>query len=107
MLTGASTGFLYFSHPFFEEAFKHLGFPAYFRIELAIAKILGMAALLIPAVPRIVKEWAYVGFAITFISGSIAHGIIDGVAKGAAPLISLAALVVSYYNFRKLTLKGS
>lgn len=102
MLTGASTGILYFFHPFFAEAFEHLGFPAYFRIELAIAKILGMAALLIPIVPRIAKEWAYTGFAITFISGSIAHGIVDGFGKGIAPLISLTALAVSYYYFRKL-----
>jgi hypothetical protein len=102
MLTGAATAFFYFSHPFFVEAFKHMGFPAYFRIELAIAKILGIIALLVPAVPKIIKEWAYVGFAITFISGSIAHGVVDGFAKGAAPLISLAFLVVSYYYFRKL-----
>lgn len=102
MLTGATTAFFYFAHPFFVEAFKHLGFPAYFRIELAIAKILGMVALLVPTIPRIIKEWAYVGFAITFISGSIAHGLIDGLGKGIAPLISLTALVVSYYYFRKL-----
>jgi hypothetical protein len=102
MLTGAITAFFYFWHPFFIEAFKHLGFPSYFRIELATAKILGMVALLVPGVPNKIKEWAYVGFTITFISGSVAHGIVDGVAKGAAPLISLTALIISYYYFRKL-----
>lgn len=98
----SNNSIFYFAHPFFVEAFKQLGFPAYFRIELAIAKILGMVALLVPTVPRIIKEWAYVGFAITFISGSMAHGLIDGFGKGTAPLISLTALVVSYYYFRKL-----
>lgn len=107
MLTGAGTAFFYFAHPFFVEAFEHLGFPAYFRIELAIAKILGIIALLVPAIPRIIKEWAYVGFAITFLSGSIAHGIVDGLGKGSAPLVSLAALVVSYYYFRKLKSQNS
>jgi hypothetical protein len=102
MLTGATTAFFYFNHPFFVTAFQHLGFPAYFRIELAVAKILGMVALLWPAAPRLIKEWSYIGFAITFISGSIAHGLIDGWGKGAAPLFSLAALVLSYYYFRKL-----
>jgi hypothetical protein len=102
MLTGAGTAFFYFSHPFFVEAFKHMGFPAYFRIELAVAKIVGIIILLVPAVPGRVKEWAYVGFAITFISGSIAHGVVDGFAKGAAPLISLATLLVSFYYFKKI-----
>lgn len=105
MLTGAGTAFFYFTHPFFLEAFKHMGFPEYFRIELGIAKILGIIALLVPAVPKMVKEWTYVGFAITFVSGSIAHGVVDGFAKGVAPLISLAALTVSYYFFMKLNVK--
>ena len=38
------------------EAFAHLGFPAYFRIELSWAKFLGLAALLIPMVPARAKE---------------------------------------------------
>src|SRR6267378_7258779 len=31
-----------------EGAFVHLGFPAYFKVELTVAKILGVLALLIP-----------------------------------------------------------
>jgi len=54
-------------------AFTHLGFPSYFRIELTTAKALGVLALLIPGIPRKVKEFAYFGFAITLISASIAH----------------------------------
>src|SRR5205809_1952506 len=56
-----------------EGAFVHLGFPAYFKVELTVAKILGVLALLIPAVPFKVKEFAYFGFAITLVSASIAH----------------------------------
>jgi hypothetical protein len=33
------------------EAFAHLGFPAYFRIELSWVKLAGVAALLLPMVP--------------------------------------------------------
>src|SRR6266702_2678042 len=33
------------------EAFAHLGFPAYFRIELSWAKLAGVVALLVPMVP--------------------------------------------------------
>jgi hypothetical protein len=55
-----------------EQAFNHLGFPAYFRVELAWAKILGVVLLLAP-VPARLKEWAYAGFAINLGSALIAH----------------------------------
>jgi DoxX-like family len=53
-------------------AFAHLGFPAYFRVELSWAKLLGVMLLLAP-VPARLKEWAYAGFAITLGSALIAH----------------------------------
>jgi hypothetical protein len=54
------------------EAFTHLGFPAYFRVELSWAKLLGVVLLLAP-VPARLKEWAYAGFAIDLTSALIAH----------------------------------
>jgi hypothetical protein len=54
------------------EAFTHLGFPGYFRVELSWAKLLGVALLLAP-VPARLKEWAYAGFAIDLASAFIAH----------------------------------
>ena len=54
------------------EAFTHLGFPGYFRVELSWAKLLGVVLLLAP-VPARVKEWAYAGFAINLASALIAH----------------------------------
>src|SRR5438270_10134472 len=54
------------------EAFVHLGFPAYFRVELSVAKLLGVLLLLVPGQPRL-KEWAYAGFAIDIASAIIAH----------------------------------
>src|SRR5438132_9815127 len=59
--------------PFPEGGFVHLGLPRYFKAELTIAKALGVMALLIPAVPPKIREFAYFGFAITLISASIAH----------------------------------
>jgi hypothetical protein len=53
-------------------AFEHLGFPAYFRVELSLAKFLGVALLLAP-VPARLKEWAYAGFGIDLASALIAH----------------------------------
>ncbi|MDQ6893067.1 MAG: DoxX family protein [Acidobacteriota bacterium] len=54
------------------EMFTHLGFPAYFRMELSWAKLIGVVLLLVPLAARL-KEWAYAGFAITLVSAVIAH----------------------------------
>jgi DoxX-like family len=54
------------------DAFTHLGFPGYFRVELLCAKVVGVVLLLAP-VPDRLKEWAYAGFAINLASAIIAH----------------------------------
>lgn len=109
----ASTGLLsfmmlfsawnYFTNPQMSAAFKHLGFSDYFRYELAIAKIAGALALIIPQIPVRLKEWAYAGFAITFISAGIAHYSSGDPAKAIiTPLVFLAVLAVSYvFLFKK------
>ena len=96
------TGTSYFSDPKFADIYQHLGFPQYFRVELGIAKILGVLLLLIPKVPPSVKEWVYAGFGITLISGIIAHsksgdsfGYIFNV------LFWLALLIISYIYWHK------
>ena len=84
------------------QAFAHLGFPAYFRVELSWAKFLGIAVLLLP-VPARLKEWAYAGFAITLVSALIAHVSVGdgpeawGWAAGTAVLWAL-----SYFFWRRL-----
>jgi DoxX-like family len=84
-------------------AFTRLGFPAYFRVELSWAKFAGLAALLIPAVPARLKEWAYAGFAITLISALIAHLAVgdgfDGWGWAAGTGVLWAA---SYFFWRRL-----
>ena len=54
-----------------KEAFAHLGYPDYFRVELTIAKTLGGLAVLIPVVPGKIKEFAYFGIGITVISAIV------------------------------------
>src|SRR5712675_3773875 len=89
-----------------EGAFVHLGFPTYFKVELTLAKILGVLALLIPSVPFKVKEFAYAGFAITLVSAAIAH-FARGDGRNLSPiyvidpLVFLCLLAVSYYYFEK------
>jgi len=87
------------SHPLgpMKGAFVHLGLPNYFKIELTTAKILGVLALLIPGIPRTIRDFAYAGFTITLISASIAHFASgDGLMFIVDPLIFLAVLAVSY-----------
>lgn len=98
MLYSASA---YLTQPAMSAAFHHLGYPDYFRIELAIGKIIGAILLLAPLAAR-VKEWAYAGFAITFISAFIAHTASgDPVANRVMPIIFLALLIVSYITYHK------
>ncbi|WP_188553393.1 DoxX family protein [Edaphobacter dinghuensis] len=84
-------------------AFAHLGFPAYFRIELSWVKLAGVAVLLVPMVPARLKEWAYAGFAITLVSALVAHlSVGDGVnawgwAAGTGVLWGM-----SYFFWRRL-----
>ena len=93
--------FKYLTDPALAAAFAHLGFPGYFRIELAIAKLLGALALLLPVPPR-AKEWAYAGFSINFVSAAIAHLCSGDPAKAwSSPLVMLALLVVSLLAFRR------
>jgi hypothetical protein len=88
--------------PQVEAAFMHLGFPDYFRVELAFAKLLGVGLLLAP-VPARLKEWAYAGFAITLGSALIAHLAVGdgpeawGFAAGTGVLWGL-----SYFFWRRL-----
>ncbi|WP_185289722.1 DoxX family protein [Chryseobacterium lactis] len=84
------------------QAVKNLQFPDYFTLELDILKIVGAIVIVVPAIPTMFKEWAYVGFGILLLSASLAHGIVDGFVKGVAPLVPFAFLTVSYYYFRKL-----
>jgi hypothetical protein len=66
------TGYAQLRLPQVADAFTHLGFPSYFRVELSLAKLLGVVLLLAPVPPRL-KEWAYAGFAIDLASALIAH----------------------------------
>ena len=85
------------------QAFTHLGFPDYFRVELSWLKLAGILVLLLPA-PGWLKEWAYAGFAITLGSALIAHfSVGDDVAQWSWAAGTAVLWAVSYFFFRKLT----
>lgn len=97
------SGSQYFMNPKVAEGFIHFGFPDYFRIELGAAKLIGALVLLIPQFSTRVKEWAYAGFGIVFISASIAHYVNgDPMANIISPMVFLAILVVSNIYLHKV-----
>lgn len=55
------------------EGVRDLGFPDHFRMQLAILKIIAVAILLIPQIPMQIKEWAYVGVGLFFLTAIVAH----------------------------------
>lgn len=86
-----------------KEGIRHLGYPEYFGNALVVFKILGVLILVIPQIPKNVKEWAYAGFAFDFIFASISHFAVDGVGfEGFFPLIFLVILAISYVYYHKL-----
>jgi hypothetical protein len=98
----ASACFFCFS-PAAKEAFAHLGLPDWFRKELTVAKLFGGLALLIPAIPHRIKEFAYFGVGITITSAFIAHlSSGDGLLRASEPLVFLCILFVSYFYYHKL-----
>jgi hypothetical protein len=84
------------------EAFHHLGFPPYFRVELSLAKLLGVALLLAP-VPARLKEWAYAGFAIDVGSAVIAHlAVGDSAQAWGWAAVTGVLWGLSYFFWRRL-----
>jgi hypothetical protein len=95
------SAYAYLTQAGIRQGFLHLGFPDYFRVELAVAKLVGAVVLLAPFKAKF-KEWAYVGFAISFISAFIAHTASgDPIANLIGPLMAMALLMVSYFTYHK------
>lgn len=81
------------------DAFARLGFPAdSFRVQLSWAKVVGVLALLVPAVPARIKEWAYAGFAFNLVSALIAHASIGDIPLAFVPATITSVLWIASYS---------
>ncbi len=97
------SAFMYLTSNEIKGGFVHLGFPDYFRVELAVLKFLGVVALLLPMANGRVKEWAYFGFFVIFVSAFIAHfSSGDPGSVLAGPVFAIVLLGVSYFSYRKV-----
>jgi len=85
------------------DGITHLGYPVYFVTVLTVFKVLGTLALIIPQIPKRLKEWAYAGLTFDFLCACISYCVVDGFGFFALfPLIVLAVLMVSYYCYHKM-----
>src|SRR6266851_8656264 len=91
------------ANPGVGENFARLGFPSHaFHVELSVAKVLGVLALLAPVSARL-KEWAYAGFAINLASALIAHLSMGDGPEAWGPSAATSVLWgLSYFFWRRL-----
>lgn len=93
--------YAYLALPQLKVAFQHLGFPDYFRIELAIAKFIAAIVIWFPF--RLLKDVSYIGLGISFISAVIARTVVgDDASHSIAAIIVLIILIASYITEQKL-----
>ena len=84
------------------QVMQHLGYPPYFALMLNIFKFLGGLVILLPFLPRRIKEWAFAGFAIDFICAEVSFIAVDGFTGVlAVPLTALLVLGVCYVAYDK------
>lgn len=77
-------------------AMTHLGYPLYMARILGTFKLLGIAVVLMPWLPR-TKEWAYSGIALGLVGSSLSHYFVgDGPDTFMIPLMILAVTATSW-----------
>ncbi len=80
-----------------------LGYPVYFAGTLALFKMAGALALIIPQVPARVKEWAYAGFGFDYIFAFISLTTVFGFnGTSLFPVVTAIILVLSYISYHKV-----
>lgn len=86
---------------------QHLGYPMNVLRLLAVAKILGIIAILVPGFPRL-KEWAYAGFTFDLI-GALHAGLAAGdpLMQWSFVIVGIALILASYFLYHKLKDKAS
>jgi len=84
-----------------------LGYPKYIIAFLGAAKILGVAAILIPGFPRI-TEWAYAGLFFDLVGATYSGIMVDGFQPGMLfMVVVIGMLFLSYSYYHKRLKKGA
>jgi hypothetical protein len=88
-----SAGMYFMNYEMVSATFTKLGFPTFVIYPLAVAKLLGLVAILSKK-SNLLKEWAYAGFFFDFILAFFAH-IVAQDGEYAPAFIAIVLLVVS------------
>jgi hypothetical protein len=88
-------------------AMQQLGYPNYIMYLVGTGKILGAIAILQTRY-KTIKEWAYAGYTINFISAAVSWAIVGApIAYSIFPLIMLALMFFTYYIWKKYERRSS
>lgn len=79
-----------------------LGYPPYFIYVLGVAKLLGIAVLLIPGKLLRLKEWVFAGVYFDIIFAFASKVNVLGLASTADAIIAFIMVTVTYTMFRKV-----
>ena len=86
---------------------KQMQIPAYLTKLLAVGKILGAIAILVPGYPRL-KEWAYAGYFFDLLGATYCFIASGFPAAAWAPMpIFIALLLGSYFTYHKKLSAGT
>jgi hypothetical protein len=78
------------------ELLDKIGFPYYFHTILGVSKVLALAALLVPGLPRL-KEWAYAGIIFVYVGAAASHiAVHHGASDIVGPLILAVDALASW-----------
>jgi uncharacterized membrane protein YphA (DoxX/SURF4 family) len=102
MLFSAVTSFI--ENPEGAKMLAAIGYRPYVLHLLAVGKVLGAIAILIPGFPRL-KEWAYAGFAFDLIGAAYSFYASGFAVKDWAFMLVLMVLLAVSYIFYHLRLQ--
>jgi uncharacterized membrane protein YphA (DoxX/SURF4 family) len=105
MLFSAVSSFI--DNPEGAKMMASIGYRPYVLHLLAVAKVLGVIAILTPGFPRL-KEWAYAGFMFDLIGASYSFYASGFAIKDWAFMLVLITILLCSYIFyhKRLKLKG-
>lgn len=83
-----------------------LGYPGYFVNYIAVMKVLGVIAILIPGFPR-VKEWAYAGLFLDMVSAVYSFYATHTLTVETSGMILFFGLGIASYVFYHKKLKSA
>jgi len=99
---GASGFFELTKNPLVWEITQQLGYPAHFIYILGVAKLSGVAVLLIPNRLLRLKEWVFAGVFFDIVFAFFSKLAVLGLPSTIDAVIAFLMVTVTYVMFRKL-----